>query len=92
MVEAVRYQRNAGIDETRIENDVFLVVPGSDDVFYLDAVGAGLWRLLAAPHRMTEIEEVFAAAFPDVASDRVARDLAAVLAEMVARRLVIATS
>jgi hypothetical protein len=41
---------------------------------------------------MTEIEEVFAAAFPDVASDRVARDLAAVLAEMVARRLVIATS
>lgn len=91
MVEAGRYQRNAAIGETRIENDVFLVAPGSDDVFYLDAIGAGLWRLLAEPHGMTEIEEVFAAAFPDVAPDRLARDLAAVLADMIARRLVIVT-
>jgi hypothetical protein len=92
MAEAVRYRRNAGVGETRVESDVFLVAPGSDEVFYLDAVGAALWRLLAEPRGMAEIEDVFAAAFPDIAADRLARDLAAVLADMVARRLVLATT
>ena len=90
MINAPRYRRNPGVGETRIENDVFLVEPGTDEVFYLDATGAALWRLLSEPRTPDEIEAVFAAAFPDVPRDRLGRDLAALLADLAARNLVVA--
>jgi Coenzyme PQQ synthesis protein D (PqqD) len=89
MIDRPRYRKNPVVGETRIENDVFLVEPGSDDVFYLDATGAALWRLLSEPQTQDEIEAVFAAAFPDVPRDRLERDLAALLADLTGRKLVV---
>ncbi len=64
MADAVRYRRNPEVGETRIEGDVFLVQPGTDEVFFLDATGAALWQLLSVPQTLGEVETVFAAAFP----------------------------
>lgn len=83
-----RYQRADGVGETLIDAEVFLVKPGSEDVFYLDATGAALWRLLAEPLTAAEAVTVFAAAFPDVPRDRLERDVAALLADFSARKLV----
>jgi sensor domain CHASE-containing protein len=88
MSEDVRYRRCAGVSETRVDDDLFLVEPASDEVFYLDTNGAALWRLLAEPKSMSEIERVFASAFPDVPAERLRHDLHSILAEMTRRRLV----
>jgi hypothetical protein len=90
MADAPRYRRNPEVGETRIESDVFLVEPGTDEVFFLDATGAALWQLLSEPQTLFEIEAVFAAAFPDVPRDRLEGDLAALLAALAARKLVVA--
>ena len=37
-----RYQRREDVSETDVDGEIFLVEPGSQDVFYLDLVGAGL--------------------------------------------------
>jgi hypothetical protein len=75
------------VAETRVDDDLFLVEPASGEAFYLDSTGAALWRLLIEPQTLADIEAVFSAAFPDAPRERLAEDLRAILAEMVARGL-----
>lgn len=83
-----RYRRAAEVGKTLIDNEIFLVKAGSDDVFHLDATGAALWRLLADPLTAAAATAVFAAAFPDIPAERLERDVAALLADLSARGLV----
>ena len=57
-------------------------------MFYLDLVGAGLWRLLAEPLDVDEAADVFRAAFPDAASATLEKDLVAALKSLKDSRLV----
>jgi hypothetical protein len=60
----------------------------SDSVYYgLDAVGARVWSLLATPRRVTELVATIVDEF-DVAPEACARDLLALLEDLVARDLV----
>ena len=86
-MEAKRYSRAAGISETEIDDGVFLVGRHSQDIFYLDGVCCGLWRLLRQPQTLAEIQTVVRAAFPEQPADRVERDVAAALEEMLASGL-----
>ncbi len=45
----MRYGQRPGVSATEIDGDVFLVEPGTEEVFYLNAVAGGLWRALAEP-------------------------------------------
>lgn len=92
MSEAMRYLRNPAVTETAVDEDIFLVEPGSQEVFYLDAVTAALWRCLAEPQTEDEIAAVFRAAFPDTDAAMIARDLKTALAEMRTRGLVVAVA
>lgn len=84
----MRYQRNTAVSEFDLDESLFLVEPVSEEIYYLDAVSAGLWRLLEEPQDMGEILAVFAEAFPDTEPTRIERDVASALADMGARDLV----
>jgi hypothetical protein len=88
----MRYRRNDGLDATVIDSDLFLVEPASEEVFYLDSLGHGLWRLLAEPQELEDILVVFRAAFPDTPVQRLRTDLLAALDNLMARGLVAAVA
>ena len=83
----MRYRRNPAVSITEAEDETFLVLPGTEEVFYLDPVASGLWRLLAEPVSREEIVETFGAAFPDRPAAELAGDLDRALAELLARSL-----
>lgn len=86
-----RYQANPKVDVTQVEEDFFLVYPGGDSIHHLDAIGTGIWRLLAQPHNREEIVSVLCGAFPDIPQDQLRRDIGKILDEMLAEELVIKT-
>ena len=60
----------------------------ADGVYYgLDGVGARIWELLREPRTAAELRDAVAAEF-DVDADTAWRDLAGLLADLSARRLV----
>lgn len=71
-----RFCRRGGIEETAVEDDLFLVMPDTQAIFHLNAVGAALWRLLAEPHTQAEATVILAAAFPDVPPSQLNADIA----------------
>lgn len=85
----MRYMRKAGVSETEIDDGVFLVEPRSQEIYFLDAVSRGLWRLMAEASSIDELQSVVRQAFPDQAADQIDRDVAAAIAEMNERGLVI---
>jgi len=89
-VTARCFRRRPDIGETEVDADLFLVDPRSEEIYHLDAHAAGLWRLLAEPRDRAEIEQVFAAAFPEADADRVRRDLDQALRRLQAQDLIVA--
>ena len=68
--------------------DEAVILGLADGVYYgLDAVGARVWSLLAAPRQVTEIVDVVTAEF-DVDRQRCEHDVLALLGELVERRLI----
>lgn len=84
-----RYQCNPAVSETEIDEEVFLVEPKSEEIYYLDSVTSGLWRLLAEPKTLAEAQAVLRDAFPDQDAAAVERDVAAAVEDMSARKLIV---
>ena len=74
-----------------MDGEVFLVVPDGEDVFYLDALSSGLWRALADPLGAADLAALYGAAFPDVDRAAIEADVAAALAVLVAKGLIVNT-
>ena len=87
-----RYQRNPAVSETEIDEEVFLVEPKSEEIYYLDSVTSGLWRLLAEPKTLAEAQAVLRDAFPDQDAAAVERDVAAAFEDMSGRKLIVTVS
>lgn len=88
--DETKYIRNPAVTETTLDDDVFLVEPGSGEVFYLNPVTGGLWTLFAAPASATEAFTTYQVAFPDNPQDAVQRDVSAAIEEMQQRELIVA--
>lgn len=84
-----RYCRNPAVSTTAVEDDLFLVEPEGQDVYYLDAMTSGIWRLLEEAASREEILATYAEAFPDQDAATLSRDVGAALDDMVARGLVL---
>jgi hypothetical protein len=68
--------------------DEAVILGLADGVYYgLDAVGARVWSLLAAPRRVSEIVEAVVEEF-DVDRQRCEHDVLALLGELAERRLI----
>ncbi len=73
------WRRRTDISETPVEDDIFLVVPETEAIFHLNAVGTALWRLLAEPRSRDDLVSLLSAAFPDASSSAIAADVDAFL-------------
>ncbi|SMF62976.1 Coenzyme PQQ synthesis protein D (PqqD) [Tistlia consotensis] len=82
-------RRNPAVTTTEIEGEFFLVEPASGEIFYLDAVTSGIWRLVEQPCDEAEILSTLAAAFPETAAERLRGDVGRLLAEMRQARLLL---
>jgi hypothetical protein len=67
----IRYARAPRIIERQVDSEMFLIDDDHGSIHSLDAVAAGIWRLLEEPHGEHEIVAIFKAAFPQ----RNAKDL-----------------
>lgn len=84
----MRYQRNSAVSETEVEGDFFLVEPVSGEIYYLDAITSGIWRMLDVPRDRSEILDVLERAFPETPASRIVRDLDRALAKMLRSKLI----
>ncbi|MGE0659916.1 MAG: PqqD family protein [Reyranellaceae bacterium] len=87
-----QFKRNAAVTATEIDDGIFLVEPESQDIYFLDAVSSGLWRLLETPASLGEMQAVVREAFPDQPAETLDADVAVALDDMLARRLVFAAA
>jgi len=85
----MQFQRKPGISETPVDDGVFLVEPESQEIFYLDSISCGLWRELAQPRSRADLHGVVGEAFPEVPAERIASDVAAVLEDLLQKRLIV---
>ena len=85
----MRYKRKAGVSETEIDDGVFLVEPQSQEIYFLDAISRGLWRLMGEASSLEDLQRAVREAFPDQAPAEVDRDVAAAIGEMTERGLLL---
>ncbi|MGE0151813.1 MAG: PqqD family protein [Reyranellaceae bacterium] len=84
-----KFKRNAAVTATEIEDGVFLVEPETQDIFFLEGVGGGLWRLLSEPRSLAQMQSIVREAFPDQPAADLDAEVAAALQDMVAQKLVL---
>ncbi|MDA1097392.1 MAG: PqqD family protein [Proteobacteria bacterium] len=77
-----RYRRRPGINETPVEDELFLIAGDSGDMFHLDRLAMSIWRALEEPASEAELLLLFAEAFPETPADTIGRDLAGALATL----------
>jgi hypothetical protein len=75
----LRWRRNPAILERRLDDTLFLVHPVHDSIFYLNALSAGLWRLLAEPISIAEAQSIVQQAFPDTPTAQIAADVSGLI-------------
>lgn len=88
----MRYRRNESVTVTTVDDGSFLVEPETQEIFYLDALAAGVWTALAATMTPAELQRQVAEAFPQTPRETIEADLATLLADMVERKLLEAES
>ena len=85
----MRYRRNEHVSVTTVDDGSFLVEPETQDIFYLDALSAGVWTALQETVTLADLQALVAEAFPQTPRATIDADLAALLADMTERKLVI---
>ncbi len=86
----MRYRRNESVTVTTVDDGSFLVEPETQDIFYLDALAAGIWAALADPMDLLEMRALLTDAFPLTPRATIEADLDLLLADMTGRKLLIA--
>lgn len=86
---ALRYRRNPAIRVHIVDGDGFLVDPRTQSIFHLNAVAAGLWRLLREPTTAAEVAKILHGAFPEVDHRELKRDVQALLAALLTREMIL---
>jgi hypothetical protein len=86
------YVRNPAVSETTLDDDVFLVEPGTGEVFYLNAVTSGLWTLFERPTSIPDATTAYREAFPDEPADKLVADIRGAADDMLMRDLIVALS
>jgi hypothetical protein len=82
-------RRAPGIGERIVGADMFLSDPSGEDLYHLNLVGAGLWRLLDGACSLEEAKSVLCKAFPDIAAARISEDVDRWVIELLEQGLLI---
>jgi hypothetical protein len=88
----MRYRRNEQVTVTTVDDGSFLVEPETQDIFYLDALSAGVWLALEQTMTLADLQSLVAEAFPQTPRATIDADIAALVADMAQRKLVVEES
>ena len=83
-----RFQQSQGIIARHSDDTLFLINPHDESIFYLNALSAGLWQLLADPVSLAEAIATVEQAFPEIATDSVASDVSRIFRELLEKQLI----
>jgi hypothetical protein len=78
----LRYWRNPTASWEEVHNGI-TVTSEEGAVYYMDEIGASVWRLLEQPSTVPDVVDAFAEAFADVSPDRLREDLGSFVEQMV---------
>lgn len=84
-----RLRRREGVRERMTDGELFLVDSSEQAIYHLNAVGTGLWRLLDGACDIDEAVAILHEAFPEAGREQVERDVAQLVASLLARGLLI---
>ena len=87
-MQDLTYARNAGVVDRTVGSQLFLINDRSGRIHAVEGAAAGVWNLLETPQSMSEMLEVFRAAFPEQAPKSVRSFLTKALSKLERRRLV----
>jgi hypothetical protein len=88
----MRFRRNEQVTVTTVDDGSFLVEPETQDIFYLDALSAGVWSALEQTMTLADLQELVAEAFPQTPRATIDADIAALVVDMARRKLVVEES
>ena len=71
-----------------MDDELFLVSPGTGAIFCLNATGAAVWNMLDEPQGLADIVAGFQDAFADVDGAQIERDITGIVEALVRRGLV----
>lgn len=74
-----RYRRRPDVNQTPVEDELFLIAEDSGDIFHLDRAAMSIWSALAEPASEAELLALFTQAFPETPADIIEQDLKAAL-------------
>ncbi len=82
-------RRAPGIGARAVGTDMFLSDPSGEEVYHLNLVGAGLWRLLDGTCSLDEAKSVLCEAFPDVSQTGIGEDVDRLVFELLGQGLLV---
>jgi hypothetical protein len=82
------WRQRAGVKETPVDADLFLVLPDNGEIYHLNAIGAALWRLLAEQSSPQTAGDTLALAFPDLPRGAIDTDVQRFITELRQRALI----
>ena len=88
-VAGLRLRQNPAIKLHAVDGELFLADAEGVAIHHLNAMGAGLWNLLAEPVTEAEATEVLCGAFPDADPAAISRDVRALFAALFAGQFVL---
>ncbi|MFP6699792.1 MAG: PqqD family protein [Alphaproteobacteria bacterium] len=83
-----RYRRSPGINETPVEDELFLIADDSGDIYHLDQPAMSIWRALEQSNTEAELVDLFSQAFPETTALTLQQDLCAALLKLQAGGLI----
>lgn len=78
----MQYLRSPAVSATEVDKEIFLIESNSDEIYHLDEIGSGVWRLLEEPCTPDELVDTFVTTFPDIPVQRIRQDLEKVVEDM----------
>ena len=82
------YVQNPDISIQDVGDAVFLVNSESESIYYLNVLGAALWRLLAEPAGVAQVAADLHTAFPETPRDEVETDVRNLIADFLENDLI----
>lgn len=82
-------RRGPGVGERAVGVDLFLSDSSGEEVYHLNLVGAGLWRLLDGECSVDEAKAVLCEAFPDISPRQIGDDVDRLVGELLKQRLLV---
>ncbi len=83
-----RYCRRPSINETPVEDELFLIAGDSGDIYHLDRMAMAIWRALEDPASKVELLNLFGEAFPETPAATMEQDVGAALSTLLDGELI----